>query len=177
MTTKEIKDQLRASHTALWKECEVMDVASRSKNLPGKWSALQHLRHVIKGIEAIKGYLMQDKATIANTFGVTDRPSRSYRELNEFYLKRLSEGVVSTPRFSPEDTHVISLETERERGDRCVEDIIAAMSNWSDAELDKYLCPHPTIGNLTAREMIYFAIIHAEHHGKGVKGLRADSAS
>lgn len=33
-------------------------------------------------------------------------------------------------------------------------------------ELDKYILPHPLLGKLTIREMMYFTIYHVEHHKK-----------
>ncbi|MEO5583430.1 MAG: DinB family protein, partial [Saprospiraceae bacterium] len=43
------------------------------------------------------------------------------------------------------------------------------MENWSEEELDKYVIPHPLLGNLTFREMLYFSIYHAGHHRKNVE--------
>jgi len=36
--------------------------------------------------------------------------------------------------------------------------------NWTDEKLDNYLAPHPLLGKLTLRELIYFTIYHTEHH-------------
>ncbi|RZL03090.1 MAG: DinB family protein [Pedobacter sp.] len=42
--------------------------------------------------------------------------------------------------------------------------LMDAVKNWSTDELDEYCIPHPVLGKLTVREMIYFTSIHTEHH-------------
>ena len=40
-------------------------------------------------------------------------------------------------------------------------------------DLDKYVLPHPLLGKVTLREMLYFTIHHNEHHLELLKaGLR-----
>jgi len=34
----------------------------------------------------------------------------------------------------------------------------------SEAALDKYILPHPLLGKLTLREMLYFTAYHVAHH-------------
>jgi hypothetical protein len=38
------------------------------------------------------------------------------------------------------------------------------MDKFSEAQLDEYVLPHPILGKLTIREMLYFTIYHATHH-------------
>jgi molybdopterin synthase catalytic subunit len=36
----------------------------------------------------------------------------------------------------------------------------------SEKDLDYYVIPHPLIGKLTLREMLFFCIYHVQHHHK-----------
>ncbi|MBK7609450.1 MAG: hypothetical protein IPI18_20745 [Saprospiraceae bacterium] len=38
------------------------------------------------------------------------------------------------------------------------------MELFSEAEIDRYLIPHPLVGKITMREMFYFTVFHAGHH-------------
>ena len=42
------------------------------------------------------------------------------------------------------------------------------LGNWSEKDLDKYKLPHPLLGKLTVREMLFFTIYHNEHHLKAM---------
>jgi hypothetical protein len=51
--------------------------------------------------------------------------------------------------------------------------MIVALTGWTDADLDTYMCPHPAMGPLTAREMVMFTVLHARTSHGSVKGGRA----
>lgn len=171
MTTFEIPEQVRLSHAGLWRECGAINPLLQRASANGKWSALQHVQHVHKGLAAIGDYLKLDRQTIQTTFGTVSHESRTYEGVWELYAKRLREGAVSTPRFNPamED---ISFHDELEKGQQLIQELIIAMDHWSDAELDRYACPHPNLGMLTAREMLFFAVIHAVHHTRGIHFIK-----
>ncbi|QLH34686.1 MAG: DinB family protein [Cyclobacteriaceae bacterium] len=42
--------------------------------------------------------------------------------------------------------------------------LAAKLNRFSEAELDLYILPHPLLGKLTLREMIYFTCYHVQHH-------------
>ena len=44
--------------------------------------------------------------------------------------------------------------------------LISHLCKYSEKDLDKYLLPHPLLGKMTVREMLYFTIYHSEHHYK-----------
>ena len=46
------------------------------------------------------------------------------------------------------------------------EKLCTALMKWDDAKLDNYLLPHPLLGKLTLREMMFFTVYHNEHHLK-----------
>lgn len=171
MRTADLPHELYQTHSNLWQVCSSMDAARINISVNGKWTPLQHLQHVHKGIAAISDYLKLDKKIIQQTFGIASHQSRTYDGVLQAYTVRLREGAVSTSRFNPVESRDIYLLTELETGKGLIEDIIGSLHHWSDAELDQYTCPHPTLGMLTAREMLFFAVIHAIHHTRSVHAL------
>lgn len=171
LTMEQLKHHLKTAHQLLWDECASLPGALQNKSENGKWSAVQHVQHITKGSAAFYKYLKTDKSILKNTFGTTSEPSRTYEEIINFYKKRLSEGIVSTAMYNPEENQSISLQTEIEKGNHIVNGTIEHLANWSDEELDSIVCPHPTIGKLTSREMLYFTIYHAEHHANSLRKL------
>jgi hypothetical protein len=95
-------------------------------------------------------------------FGKSNRSSRSYDELVSKYKSRLDAGGKSTTRFLPDTTcDRIKLQDAVERH---VNILCKRIDRFSEHELDKYILPHPLLGKLTLREMLYFTIHHVEHH-------------
>jgi hypothetical protein len=40
----------------------------------------------------------------------------------------------------------------------------AVKRNWGESELDSYILPHPILGKLTIREMLFFTLYHDTLH-------------
>jgi len=47
----------------------------------------------------------------------------------------------------------------------------AALGKWSDKALDNYLLPHPLLGKMTVREILFFTLYHNLHHVNDVQRL------
>jgi hypothetical protein len=44
--------------------------------------------------------------------------------------------------------------------------LTGAIRRWDEAALDRYRLPHPLLGKLTLREMLYFTLYHLGHHAQ-----------
>lgn len=42
--------------------------------------------------------------------------------------------------------------------------LCASLDSFTEKELDQYVLPHPLLGKLTLREMMFFTIYHVQHH-------------
>lgn len=163
METSKLKTELERIHQLLWDTTAAMDALTQTKQPNGKWSAVQHVQHINKGVAGVYKYMGLDKTTVANMFGLAAAPSRSFEESMAFFRQYVT-GAVSTERFAPEASESISFPQEYQKGLHVLQGLITAMEQWSEDELDKYNCPHPLLGKLTAREMLYFTLFHAQHH-------------
>jgi hypothetical protein len=43
------------------------------------------------------------------------------------------------------------------------------LQKWPENDLDKYRLPHPLLGKLTLREMLFFTLYHNRHHMNNVQ--------
>ena len=43
-------------------------------------------------------------------------------------------------------------------------ELVSTTEKWQENDLDRYQLPHPLLGKLTIREMLYFAIYHNLRH-------------
>lgn len=140
------------------------------------WSAADYLKHLILSIKPLAKAMKFPPEQISSMFGTAERPSMSYDELVERYRIRLAEGiraednppVIPINYRLPADVTAIQpylIDTWDEANQR----LISALDQWSEAELDRCLIPHPAIGTITVREMLYFTAYHNAAHGEDIR--------
>ena len=130
----------------------------------GKWSAGQNLDHLIRAIKPLQLAYGLPKFALTILFGKTNRPSRTYDEVVTKYKTKLAAGGKASGPFIPP---TISFEKKNELIKKYTEHkqkLISKIEKQSESDLDKYILPHPLLGKVTLREMLYFTIHHNEHH-------------
>lgn len=166
-----LQEQLREAHERLWTTVDGLDDAQCEKAVPGKWNALQHLAHIHLGVKAMANYLALPKLVIEEKFGRLDRPTMDMESLTKKYYERLAQGVVPPDRFMPPALGAkgrIGLVNE---GRAFLLRLSEALAAWNEADLDVLMCPHPAMGPLTAREMVMFTVLHAQHHTRSIERI------
>jgi hypothetical protein len=139
----------------------------------GKWSAGQNLDHLIKSTKPLNTGLSLPKFAIRAQFGKpNDRPVKTFDELKERYYEKLAvvpDGMLSnTPASASEE--IPDKETLLEEWKKATEKCVNAVSKkWPDKELDSCLLPHPLLGKLYVREVLFFTIFHTLHHTKTIE--------
>lgn len=135
----------------------------------GKWSAGQQLEHLIKSVKPVNKGLSIPKFIIKQKFGLANRPSRSYDQLVERYKEKLELGGVASKPYIPG----IVKTSQREKLVQVllaeVKKMETKLDKWSEEKLDQYIFPHPLLGKVTVREMLYFTTHHAGHHKNLIK--------
>lgn len=130
----------------------------------GKWSAGQNLDHLIRAIKPLQLAYGLPKFALLILFGKTNRPSRAYDELVTKYKTKLAAGGKASGPFIPP---VISFEKKVSLIRKYKEQkqkLIAKVEKQDEKDLDTYILPHPLLGKVTLREMLFFTIHHNEHH-------------
>ncbi|MBS1979326.1 MAG: DinB family protein [Bacteroidetes bacterium] len=133
-----------------------------SKN--GKWTAGQELQHIILSAKPMIKALSLPADELRARFGTAINPSRTYTETVTFYKSKLGNGVEAPPRFTPSTVTFDQRTGLINELNQIVDAICKGTVSREESELDSLLIPHPLLGPLTMREMLYFTAYHAEHH-------------
>jgi hypothetical protein len=134
------------------------------------WTPAEHLAHLNAAVAAVARGLAVPRWLLRLRFGRARGPSRPYEELRETYRARLAEGGRATGEFVPprEDPPAAAVEERRAevlaRWGRVNARLRGALEGWSERDLDRILLPHPLLGKLTTREMLFFTLYHNQHH-------------
>ena len=133
------------------------------------WSASDNMDHLIKSHRPISKALKLPKFTLQAMFGKPERRSRTYEEICEMYRAEIAKGAQASGRFLPEQQSPIEAANEKkaellEQWSKANAELVSVAEKWHESELDGYLLPHPLIGKLTIREMLFFTIYHNLRH-------------
>ena len=172
MKNNEIADLLNANHARFVHQLKGLREDELYHSPQGKWNAVQHLDHIVKSVSAVTFAFSVPKFIVAWKFGKSNRPSKTYDGLVDKYKQKLLDGYPSSGRFSAGDVTSVQKEKLLARLTSQVSKLSRKVSMIDDAALDTYILPHPLLGKLTFREMLYFTAYHVNHHAALVeKGL------
>jgi uncharacterized damage-inducible protein DinB len=135
----------------------------------GEWSALENVDHLIKAHKPVAKALKLPKIILRTMFGKPDRASLTYEELCKAYRDEIAKGAQASGRYLPSQENLNS-GTERRKNEfldqflEASKDLVSAAEKWDDKELDDYFLPHPILGKLTIREILYFTVYHNLRH-------------
>jgi hypothetical protein len=129
-----------------------------------KWSAAQHADHILRSLSPVRMLFGLPKWMGRLFFKKANRPSKSYEDLIKKYLLSLERGGRASGRFVPEKVGAGSKAALAKRIEATVQKLCSAVSRYSEKELDRLVLPHPLLGRVTLREMLYFTIYHVRHH-------------
>lgn len=122
-----------------------------------KWRLGQQLEHIIKSVKPVNMAFGSPMFVLKMKFGTANRPSKSYEALVEKYLKVLEENqdYVVPGRFAPEEIpHKLKGQKLKElKG--LVQKLVSRLAKFTEEGLDTHILPHPVLGKLTLREMLY----------------------
>ena len=134
-----------------------------SQKIGESWSPSETVRHLIKSIRAVTKGLTMPRFVLRLMFGKPRRPSATYDALVARYLGLLEAGG-RAGRFAPSPETTSDRSTILARLAQANDELQKAIARWSDADLDRYRLPHPLLGKLTVREMLFFTVYHQHHH-------------
>jgi len=144
------------------------------------WSPADNVRHLTKSNRPVVRALGLPRPILLLRFGWTHRPSRSYSELRATYRQALAGGLRAgdyTPRPVAADQQTDAHRRETvDRWSQTLADLEAAIPRWSERALGHLRLPHPGLGPLTVREMLFFTLYHNTHHVLGVARRQAGEA-
>lgn len=135
-----------------------------------KWSTGQHLEHLIRSTKPLNTALRVPKFILKSKFGKkNDRPEKTFEQLVERYKERLGEGGKAVGEFIPPDISNAQKEDLIKTFGKEIERVIKAFAKWNEDDVSVFILPHPLLGKLTVREMMFFTIYHTTHHFNLIK--------
>lgn len=176
MDKEKLAQLLSENHHQFIHQLEQLSDADFCFTPEGKWSAARQLDHIIKSVSPVNMALFMPPWLLRGLLGKANRPSRSYEALVEKYLSKLKEGGQASGRFVPAMVNAYQKEALLLKLSRLIEKLTERLRSLSEASLDNCILPHPLLGKLTLREMLYFTAYHVQHHTQLVeKGLQTKS--
>ena len=133
------------------------------------WSPSDNLDHLIKAVKPIARALKLPRITLQTMFGKAAKASMTYEELCKLYRDEIAKGAQASGRYLPDQrSPVEDIEEQKksllEKWSKTGDELVSAAEKWEENDLDRYQLPHPLIGKLTIREMLFFVIYHNLRH-------------
>lgn len=161
---------LQQNYAQLIKQVSQLDNRALLHAPAEKWNALQQVDHLIKSVAPVNTAFGLPSFILSWRFGVANRPSRSYDALvDRYHIKLQAGGRASAPFVPAPDIAVSEKERLLKQLDKLTGKLAGRVHRYKEFTLDKYILPHPLLGMITLREMIYFTAYHASHHGKNIQ--------
>lgn len=163
---KEIIEQLNSQSTGLvtWYTNKPVEVLETGPD--GAWTAGQHLLHMIKSTKPLAVGAGYPRILLRLKFGKVKTPSLGYNQLVKKYTDAIAAGGQATGVYVPRIVRNEEREVLVKRFKAEMNTLVNNTHKWTEKNLDNTAVPHPLIGKLTFREMLYFTIYHMEHHRK-----------
>lgn len=133
-----------------------------------KWSPADHVRHLSKATYPLVRALSLPRALLFLRFGIQFRPSRPFSQIRAVYREQLDAGATAG-RFAPAPQPVPP-DARAWREDvmmswrSAASALHAGIRLWPESSLDRFRLPHPVLGRLSVREMLFFTLYHNAHH-------------
>lgn len=172
MDKEQLAQLLQTNHAQFIQQLQALNDDDFCYAPEDKWSAAQQLDHIVRSVSPVNMALGIPKFIVLWKFGKANRPSKSYEGLVEKYNLKLAAGGRASGRFVPPTVSADKKDLLLAQLNGIVTKLCIKTKKHSEEALDKYILPHPLLGKLTFREMLYFTAYHVAHHGKLVeKGL------
>ena len=167
MNKEEIIEQLKKNHSAFTGYVSGLgpDEFNFSLNHE-KWTAGQQAGHIYLSIKPLNKILSYPKWLTKRLLKKANRPSKTFEGLISKYHEKLSTGRKAPARFVMPAVGLAERKDLLEKVERSVLKLCRILKNYSEQEMDSVVLPHPLLGYITLREMMYFTIYHVEHHHK-----------
>ena len=173
-TKQEIVAGLKMEFTAVHTFFASIDETQFLAAPTGVWSPAENLVHLIKSCAPVIMALNIPRTALRIRFGWVKHELRTLAQVRHTYVNEaLANGGKAGGPFLPEVLEPLAGAQARILGkwqEKGVE-LQAALEKWSDKALDQYLLPHPLLGKMTVREILFFTLYHNLHHVNDVQRL------
>ena len=165
-----ICQELKTQHERFIAALRSLSYEDFQRKTGNKWTAGQQLEHIVKSVRQVDKAFGMPLPVLKTKFGLLQRPSVSYKKVVKDYLKVLEENpdYVLPEHFSPEEIPFESRDEKLEELIKLINSLSSHVLKIKEEELDSHILPHPVMGKLSLREVLYFKIYHVQHHEKQI---------
>lgn len=164
MNNKEIAAILQGNYQAFMEEVDALSEIDFCYAPENKWSAAQQLDHLVRSVQPVNLAFGLPVFVLKKLFGKSNRPSKTYEELITKYQSKIAAGAKASGRFIPPSVSFHQKESLLKKLSKLTTSLSKKVNIISENNLDTYILPHPLLGKITLREMLYFTAYHAKHH-------------
>jgi hypothetical protein len=164
MDRSAISAALLLQHEAFIARVLAMPMNERDVSRNGKWTPAQQIEHILRAVRPVAMALLVPEWFLRWRFGKPNRPLRDFDGLVQRYKEKLAAGGRASGRFIPPAIPANEVQNIAASLKRTVDTLSRRVMTWAEQDLDSVLLPHPLLGKLTVREMLYFTIYHVQHH-------------
>jgi hypothetical protein len=169
MNKPQIIQLLQQKHNAFIAYIQTLTVEEFLYAPTGKWTAAQQLDHIHKSVKPLTQAMGYPKFVPRLLFGKANRPSKTYEQLIKRYNEKLALGGRASGQFVPPTIAANQKDALIKLIVASVNKLCKRIEKFSETELDILILPHPLLGKITIREMLYFTAYHVEHHENIIK--------
>ena len=141
------------------------------RSVNNKWTAGQQTEHLLRSVKPLSQGLRLPLFVFRLFFGKPNRPGRTYTQLVAKYQQKLQAGGRASGAFIPKDVSFSQKQSLLNGLNYQVHKLQVRLTKYNEKDLDLYLIPHPLLGKLTIREMMYFTIYHVIHHQRNIQDM------
>lgn len=174
MKKAELIQQLKKNYTAFTDYVGSFNQTDFEYAAAEKWSAGQQLEHLVLSVRPVALALQLPQILLKLFIGKANRKSYDYDELVSKYLHSINNGGKASKPFVPKKVSFVNQQKLVAALNKQVNKLCMLIDKLSEEELDMLVLPHPLIGKVTLREMLYFSIYHVTHHQQSIKNSLAN---
>ena len=164
MNKQELIEKLNQKHNLFIELLSSFSEKEFEMSYNGKWTAGQQLQHLLLSIKPISSALLIPRLLIKILFGKANRPGKTYQEIADKYQAMLNEGAKAKGAYIPKAVKFKQKGEIIQPLEKTLYKLSKQLYTFTENELDSIILPHPIMGKITVREMIYFTIYHVELH-------------
>lgn len=161
MKKNDLTTELKEKYTAFTDYIGSLSEEEYQYQYENKWSAAQQLDHIVLCVAPLVQVYGMGKAGIEQMFGNVT-VIRDYETHKAAYLGKLREGGKAPSQYvpvHPEDREVLIGKLSQQISILCEK-----VNSFSEEELETLAIPHPLLGKIALKEMLYNAVYHVQHH-------------
>lgn len=129
-----------------------------------RWTFSEHAEHLWLAGLSIASVLKQEE-TFLQKFPALTREAKSFDELKQEYMERITAGMKAfSKQIPPKDLDKSAAEFQQQWNALFEKTRDRLLSAWTPERLSLKTVPHPALGNISVRELLFFQEFHIDHH-------------